>query len=114
MQSFGKKGEDQAVEFLKEKGYEILQRNYRFKKSEIDLICEKDELLVFVEVKTRRSRNYGYPESFVSSNQQKAIVRAAEQYISAYSWQGDIRFDIVAILEIKGVSEIEHFKDAFY
>ena len=114
MQSIGKKGEDQAVEFLKEKGYKILERNYRFKKSEVDLICQKEDLLIFVEVKARRSKTYGYPESFVSANQQKAIIRASQEYVIANSWKRDIRFDIVAILELKGRSEVEHFKDAFY
>ncbi len=114
MQTFGKKGEVLAQEFLSERGYEILSTNYRFKKSEIDIITKKSDLLVFIEVKTRSSKSFGYPEEFVSVSQKKAIIRAAENYIEEKGWKGDIRFDIVAIIIEGGRSEIEHLKDAFY
>lgn len=114
MQSFGKLGEENAATFLREKGYKILQRNYRFKKSEIDLICFYDNLLVFVEVKTRSSKSFGNPESFVSQNQQEAIIRAAEEFMLETGWEGDIRFDIVAIYKKGHLEELEHFQDAFY
>ena len=61
----GKEGEDMAARFLIEKGFEIVERNYRYKRSEIDLIVKKDKWLVFVEVKLRSSDLYGYPEDFV-------------------------------------------------
>ena len=76
MQTIGKKGEDLSAEYLLSQGYQILSRNYRFKKSEIDLICRHQELLVFVEVKSRTSVKFGYPESFISVQQQEAIIRA--------------------------------------
>ncbi|GHE56106.1 MULTISPECIES: YraN family protein [Roseivirga] len=114
MQTFGKKGEDLACSFLQSHGYEIVVRNFRHKKSEIDVICRKDNLLVFVEVKTRRSVEFGFPEEFVSQNQQKAIIRAAENYVIEHAWKGDIRFDIVAVLINKETTDIEHLKDAFY
>ena len=114
MQTFGKLGEDRATSFLLEKGYEIVARNHRYKKSEVDLICKRDGLLVFVEVKTRSSKAFGEPETFVSTSQQKAIVRAAEAYMLETNWPGDIRFDIIAIVVNKGFEELVHLEDAFY
>ena len=70
----GNKGEDQAAEFLQRKGYEILARNYRYKHSEIDLIVQKSDLIVFVEVKTRSSSGFGEPEAFVDSKKAAKIL----------------------------------------
>lgn len=114
MQTFGKKGEDLACRFLEGGGYEILERNYRYKQSEIDVVCKTDDLLVFVEVKTRSNRIYGEPESFVSESQQAAIIRAAEYYMEDSEWVGDIRFDIISIIKSSNDEEIVHLKDAFY
>ena len=114
MQTFGKLGEEKAAAFLTGKGYKVLARNYRYKKSEIDLICQKDGLLVFVEVKTRSSRSFGNPETFVGESQQQAIMRAAEAYMDESHWGGDLRFDIIAILSRGGEEEITHLEDAFY
>jgi putative endonuclease len=114
MQSFGRQGEDKAAAFLAEKGYEIQERNYRFKKSEVDLICRHKGLLIFVEVKTRSSKAFGYPESFVSENQQEAIIRAAEAYMLDTDWEGGIRFDIIAIYHKGAEEELVHLEDAFY
>lgn len=114
MQTIGRKGENLAADYLMEHGYQILARNYRFKKSEIDLVCEKDGLLIFVEVKTRSSRKHGEPESFVSMAQKEAIIRAAEQYMLEKDWLGDLRFDIVAIVTNAKEEEVVHLKDAFY
>ena len=114
MQTFGKLGEDKAAAYLKSEGYEILARNHRYKKSEIDLICQKDGLLIFVEVKIRSGRNFGEPETFVSHSQQSAITRAADAYVLDTDWPGDIRFDIIAIVKNKGEEELVHLKDAFY
>lgn len=114
MQTIGKKGELLAKQFLEEKGYEILDQNWRHKKSEIDLIAQHDGLYVFIEVKTRSQTYFGPPESFVTENQQQAILRAAQQYLLEKEWSGDIRFDVLAIHLHEGKTDIEHFKDAFY
>lgn len=114
MQSFGKRGEKIAEEYLVANGYQILERNYRFKKSEIDLVCRIADLLVFVEVKTRSSKAFGEPESFVSLNQKESVTRAAEQYLIEKDWHGEIRFDILAIFKMGNHQEISHFEDAFY
>lgn len=114
MQTFGKRGEAMAEIELRQKGYKILERNYRHGKSEIDLIAEGERLMIFIEVKTRSSCSFGYPEDFVSKSQQQAIIRAANHYVEESGWKGDIRFDIVAIVVKQTTIQIEHLKDAFY
>jgi putative endonuclease len=111
--SIGKKGEMLALQFLIDKEYQLIETNYRSGKAEIDLIVEKGNCLVFVEVKYRSSLLFGYPESFVSQAKQKRIIFAAEKYIFQKNWMGNIRFDIVAIVDIQGNVQIEHFKDCF-
>jgi putative endonuclease len=73
----GSKGENLAAEFLKTKGFEIVARNYRFKKAEIDLIIRRENWLIFVEVKTRSSSNFGEPEEFVDDYKANMIFQAA-------------------------------------
>jgi putative endonuclease len=77
----GNKGEDLAADFLREKGFQIVVRNYRYKHSEIDLIVKQENLLVFVEVKTRSSSSFGEPEGFVDSKKAHKIFEGAEQYV---------------------------------
>ncbi|XOV92763.1 MAG: YraN family protein [Bacteroidota bacterium] len=109
----GKYGEDLAVSYLESKDYEIIERNYRHGRGEIDLIgLYKNQLLVFFEIKFRKNDAFGTPETFVTENQEKLIMEAAEQYLFDINWKKDIRFDIISI---SGSSPaIEHFEDAFY
>ena len=109
----GREGEDLATQFLQEKGYVIKERNYRHKRCEIDIIAMKDQKLVFVEVKSRGSNTFGYPESFVDEKQAERIMEAADEYIYQCGWQKGVRFDIISI-ETGKEPEITHFKDAFY
>lgn len=104
-------GENLAAEFLIEKGFRVVARNFRCRKAEIDLIVQRDNWLIFVEVKTRNSNAWGEPESFVSSLQRKLIYDAAEEYIFRKDWQGHIRFDIVSV-KPGPHPEIVHFEDA--
>ena len=110
----GDKGEETAASYLQKINYDILERNYRSKKSEVDIICKLGETLVFVEVKLRTSDKYGKPESFVSEAKASKIMEGAEAYINENDWNGNIRFDIISILIRSGTEEIKHFKDAFY
>ena len=103
-----------AAEYLVSKGYEIVIRNYRFKHSEIDLIVRKNDWLVFVEVKTRSSQTFGHPEEFVDDQKERKILEGAEQYIFENDWQGNVRYDIVAVLLKGEPPEILHLEDAFY
>lgn len=107
-------GEKMAAEMLQKKGYLILEINYRYKRSEIDLIAEHNDILVFIEVKTRKNSRFGYPEDFVNEKKAEMIITAAEHYVLEKEWKKDIRFDIVSILLGKKVQEIQHFEDAFY
>ncbi|MDN5203330.1 YraN family protein [Fulvivirgaceae bacterium BMA10] len=109
----GKKGEELAVEFLQKKGFEIIERNYRIGKAELDIIAKNENLMIFIEVKTRTNNRFGFPESFVDRRKENLITEAAEQYTYDCQWHGNIRFDIIAI-SLKPNLEIEHFEDAFY
>ncbi|MCA4896843.1 MAG: YraN family protein [Cytophagales bacterium] len=103
-----------AARFLIDKGFEIVERNYRHKRSEIDLIVKKDNWLIFVEVKLRSSDAYGYPEDFVDYKKAKNIVDGAEQYTYDKNWQGNVRYDIVSIRLQQDQTEIIQIEDAFY
>ena len=110
----GKKGEQLAVDYLISNGYQILERNWRYSKAEIDLIVRDQELLVFVEVKTRTSDYFGPPESFVSEYKEVLIQEAASAYMDEINYDWEIRFDIISILiNADGTHTLNHFKDAF-
>ena len=110
----GNKGEELAVSFLSANGYEVLHRNYWAGRAEVDIIARHESSLIFIEVKTRKSIDFGYPEEFVSEAQQERIHYAAEEYIINKDWKGDIRFDILAIVwDGSKEPNIEHFEDAF-
>ena len=107
-------GELLAVNFLKEKGYQILQQNWRASHAEIDIIAQIGNDLVFVEVKTRSS-NLIFPEKAVTKAKQKLLVKAANSYCDEFKITSEIRFDIIAIIQAKNKAlEIEHFEDAFF
>ncbi|MFT5724892.1 MAG: putative endonuclease [Bacteroidia bacterium] len=113
-QHLGQKGEDIAINFLKQKGLSILFRNYRIGRAEIDIIAESSEWLLFIEVKTRSSLKYGYPESFVSKKQENMLFDASEAYCVKHQSTKHIRFDIIAILIVDKRINIMHFEDAFW
>ncbi|WP_177761314.1 YraN family protein [Flavobacterium sp. I3-2] len=111
----GQLGEDLAVSFLEEKQYQILERNYRFQKAEIDIIAQIEDVLVVVEVKTRTSVAFGLPQDFIKPAKIKLLVKAINQYIVDKDLNLNVRFDIVAIHKnTKGIFDIEHIEDAFY
>ncbi len=107
----GKYGEGLAKTFLEQKGFEIIEENFRYSRSEVDLIGLKDDLLLFVEVKMRSSKGFGEAESCVTENQQNKIRQAADEYLHSINWQKDIRFDIITV---DGDGEVEWFEDAFF
>jgi len=108
----GKEGEEMAVQFLVKKGYRIVSRNFRYKKSEIDIIAIKDKTIAFVEVKTRTNAFFQEPELSVTRSKQKKITLGANYYIQKNDIDLDIRFDIIAITLFGNT--INHIEDAFY
>jgi putative endonuclease len=110
---FGELGEEIAADYLRQKGYRILTRNYRFGRVEIDIVAQYREEIIFVEVKTRSSDQMAFPEQAVGTAKQKNIRLAAESYLEEQNPGMPHRFDIIAV--VKGEKfEIEHFEDAFY
>ena len=110
----GKKGEQLAVNFLVENSYEIVERNYRFDKSEVDIIAQKDDVLAIIEVKTRSTNDFGNPQDFVKPKQIQRLVKAVNEYVIENDLDVEVRFDIIAIVKNGNSFEIEHLKDAFY
>ncbi|WP_338731985.1 YraN family protein [Mangrovimonas cancribranchiae] len=110
----GKKGEQLAVDFLLKKGYDIVERNYRFDKAEVDIIAQQKSTLAIVEVKTRSTVDFGNPQDFVKPKQIKNLVKAVDEYVTENGLDVEVRFDIIAIVKQKSTFEIEHLEDAFF
>jgi len=111
----GRKGENLAKLHLENTGYEILDENWTHGKLEIDLIAYKDKMMIFAEVKTRTGNFFGEPEDFVDMRKQKLLVEAADEYIYLMNHQGEVRFDIIAILfDNKQNYTLKHIEDAFW
>jgi len=114
----GKKGEELAVEYLEQNGYEILDRNWTFQKAEIDIIAKKESVLAIVEVKTRSSLDFGSPQDFVKPKKIQLLIKAVNAYINYrekdFCDDLNVRFDIIAIHKNKETFAIEHLTDAFY
>ena len=94
----GKKGEDIACRALKMKGYVILEKNYRLREGEIDIITERDDYICFVEVKARSSDSFGLPEESITDRKKERIIIAANTYIEENDLHDrNMRFDVVAV-----------------
>ena len=109
----GTKGEQLAVEYLITKNYKILEQNWRFKKAEVDIIAQKNDILAVVEVKTRTSDYFGNPQDFVNQKKIKLLVEAINEYVTQKELDVNVRFDIIAILLNKKDTNIEHLENAF-
>ena len=109
----GKLGEDLAVQYLTDKGYEILERNWRNIHKEIDIIAKDGDDLVIVEVKARQTDEYGEPDIAVTKRKQRMLIAAANAYITRKGLDVETRFDIISIIYIDGNPVIEHIEDAF-
>ncbi len=114
--TLGDKGEVLAIQFLKSQGYKIMQRNYRVKLGEIDIIARENDQICFVEVKTRSSERLGSPFEAISSSKQRKMSQVASYYLNSHYAHQEIkaRFDVVSILfDESGNEEIDLCKDAF-
>lgn len=110
----GDRGEAIALDRLSGAGYELVQRNYRTRYGEIDLIVRDGETLVFVEVKLRGGTGYGDPLESVTPRKQEQVRAVAEQYLAETQPEFDeLRFDVVGILEHAGRTDVTHVKGAF-
>jgi putative endonuclease len=114
----GKIGEDIAAQYLKKRGYKIIERNYCFgRKGEIDIIAKDPDngFTVFIEVKTKDSLEFGYPESAITKNKIEQVRKVADYYLYEKNiTEIDCRFDVITILKIDGGEpDLNHYKDAF-
>lgn len=119
----GRTGEALAATYLEERGFRVMDRNYRFERSEVDIVCflpapryEDGGELVFVEVKTRRGTGFGLPEEAVGADKQRHLVKAARAWLHERRMEGTpCRFDVVSILLRNGAEpEIHHIENAFW
>ncbi len=111
----GQEGEQLARTYLERKGYRIIVSNWRHGRAEIDLITTYDNILVFVEVKTRSSSQFGQPDEFVGPKKEQQLAKAACAYMEQVRYQGEIRFDVVAVLlPPQAPAEVNHIQDAFF
>lgn len=109
----GQQGENLAVDYLIDKGFIILHRNWRCRHEELDIVARDGLFLVFIEVKTRRNVFFGMPEEAVSLKKQRLLVNAADAYITQFNLDFEARFDIVAVHFRDETPVIRHFQGAF-
>ena len=109
----GNCGEDAAVKYLKKNKYIVTERNFNVRGGEIDIIAKKGGYVIFVEVKTRTSRQWGNPEDFIGKTKIKRIVEAADLYLQLNNIDKPARFDIISAVWDGEVFDIEHIDDAF-
>jgi putative endonuclease len=110
----GKEGEEIAAAFLKAKGYEIVEMNKRFGRAEIDIIAKIGNEYVFVEVKTRSSDHFGFPEEAITKRKITLMGKAAEQFSIEKSDGLEIRFDLISLVLGNEKHDIVHIEDAFF
>lgn len=112
----GTYGEDLSVEYLKRNSYSIISRNFRNRCGEIDIICKKDDLIIFLEIKSRYNYNYGSPIEAITYSKQKQIIKLCKYYIYINNLINyNYRFDVIEVLLNKenNLYSINHISDAF-
>lgn len=112
--NLGKWGEQKAAEYLRQQDYIILERDWRWKQRDLDIVAIKSGVLVIVEVKTRRDNRFTLPEKSVDHNKMMSICIAANAYIKIRGHYGKVRFDVISVTGTDDENlHIEHIKDAF-
>ena len=108
-------GEESATQYLLSKGYSVLHRNIRFPEGELDIVAKLSKTLIFVEVKTRATDKFGFPEQSISESKQRRQVAMANRFISICRlWKVPVRFDVVSVVIPPGqLPNVEHFENAF-
>lgn len=110
----GISGEEIAVMHLLKSGYEILEKNWRHKHLEIDIIARINNTLVVIEVKLRSNNYFGNPEEFVTKTKQKRVIKAADFYIKENNINWETRFDVISVIQNSNELAVEHFVGAYY
>lgn len=110
---FGREAENFAADYFEKNGYEILARNFIYQKAEIDLIIQKNKLIVIVEIKARAYNPLLSPEESVNKKKKKLLISAAHQFIMINNMNADVRFDILALEKKKAEWFIKHIEEAF-
>lgn len=109
----GRRGEDLAADFYVQNGFTILERNWHCYHLEVDMIARNEDTLVICEVKTRSSIDFGEPETFVTPQKQKNLIRAANMYLTRTQLNLEVRFDIVSVTLCGNDHQLHHIPSAF-
>ncbi len=109
----GKRAEGIAVDYLRRNHYQILDKNYRTGKAEVDIIALDKNTLVFIEVKSLKRTRFGYPEEQINTHKINMLSQAANEYQTEQKWEKEIRFDSISITFLPQATKLEHFEDAF-
>ena len=112
-EELGPWGEEKAKNYLLKKGYVFVDKNIRYKRYEVDIVMEKNNLLVIVEVKTRNTAEIGEPWKAVTRGKQGQIIKVADHYVQSNQIDKDVRFDVVSIVHNSYRTNIEHLEGAF-
>jgi putative endonuclease len=109
----GNNGEHIAQQYLQQHGYTLLGTNLRFGRGELDIVCTHQNILIFVEVKTRQTALHGTPEDNVTPAKEQLLIRTASMYLQSTGYEGEIRFDIISVT-LQPTLQVLHFQDAFF
>lgn len=112
-QELGRIGEDAATAFLESRGYEILKRNVRRRDAEIDIIARRQDVLAFIEVKTRRSSVFGEPAEAVTRRKQQKIRGLAMELLAGGMHAPVVRFDVIEVRYREGLASVRHMEGVF-
>ncbi len=110
---FGKLGEQIAQRYLEEHDYVIIECNWRVGHNDVDIIARDGNMLVFVEVKTRGTADFGTPELWVDKKKQRSYIRLANLYVQQHNIDDEVRFDIISIVLNHNEHTLSHFPNAF-
>ena len=110
----GHEGEDIAARYLQQHGYTIHDRDWHCGHKDLDLVVTKDNTIVFVEVKTRTSNEWGDPQDFITDRKIRRIVNSADAYLRFNQIDMDVRFDVISIVAEGGEYKVEHIEQAFF
>ena len=112
----GNFGEEQAARYLRRKGYRIVERNFRCRQGEIDIIARRRDVLAFVEVKLRKNERFAEAREFVTSAKQQRVMTAASLYLASHESEAQPRFDVIEVYAPQGEDgpvKVNHIEKAF-